>query len=306
VVADGAGLQALIDDAADLLGSDAEPPPRWQPADQAALERSARAARRNRAALGYWRRQLELIPPAVFTSAPLPPERPRFHRLRLQSGALAVSAARLAAECEVPAPSVVLAGTGLAVTALAGQPVCVLMLVAGNRFDRDTRGMVAPLSQDCPFVAEYRSGSVADAVRRTHRAARATYFYGQYRPGDAADLVAERGVTADLSFIYNDVSQFAEAAFELPEQTVLVPDGTWEGQDCSLYLAAVTGKRGCVLDLVADTARLPLPAMGRLLRGVETIVTEAARRDLTVAEIPVLTGLRPEAIVQEVSGEIRA
>lgn len=42
---------------------------------------------------------------------------------------------------------------------------------------------------------------------------------------------------------------------------------------------------------MADTGCLPLQTIEAVLRGIETIVFEAAYRDVAIAEIPALTGL---------------
>jgi hypothetical protein len=233
----------------------------------------------------------------------------------MTSGALAIAAARLAADCEVSVPSVVLAGTALALTALTGQRTCALVVVASNRFDADIRSMVGAASQDGLFVADFNGGTVAEALRPVHRSVTTAFYYGHYDPGAMADLVdavgAQRGVRPDLSATYNDLSRFVEAAEEtgagrpavrlaaeadvreLLKDTVITRESTWEGQHCTMYLAAEPGRDTCGLKLVADTAYLPTPAMEALLRGIEKIVTEAAYRDIAVADIQALTGMTP-------------
>ncbi len=308
LVADGGGVQALIDDFLDLLRAQAdgsEPELRWQPIDQVLRERSQRSARRNRAAIRYWRKQLERIPPAMFAAPVAPAAQPRFRRLRLDSRALAVASARLAADCQVSVPSAVLTGAALALAALSGQDTCVLVVVASNRYDEDARGMVGSASQDGLLVVDLPGGTVAAAVRATHKAATTAYFYGYYDPCAVDELVdslaAQRGVRFDLSALYNDLSAFLDETdiVDVPEadarkllaESVIVQESTWDGQHCKMYLAAEPGTGICRLHLVGDTAYLPLDAMETLLRGIEQIVLEAAYRDVAVADIPGLTGL---------------
>lgn len=311
LIADGGAVKALIDDFFGVLRAPeggSEPERRWQPSDQASREQSERGTRRTRAAIRHWRRNLERIPASAFDLA-LPAGRPRFHGLRMESRALARTAARLAADCQVSVASTVLAATALALTALSGQPTCVLVVVVGNRYDEDVRGMLGLPSQDGLFAVDLPGGTVADAVRTTHRAATAAYFSGQYDPAVIDELVevvaAERGVRFDLTLLYNDLSGFAndisadglpvsEAdARKLLDETVIVPERTWEGQLCKMYLAAVPGADICRLTLVGDTAYLPLASMRTLLRGIEKIVFEAAFREVGVAEVTSLTGLAP-------------
>jgi hypothetical protein len=316
LVADGGGVQALIDDFCALLRAQpdgSEPEGRWQPADQVRREDSEQGARRNRAAIRYWRKQLERIPASMFAVAGGPAAQPRFHRLRLDSRALAVAAARLAHDCQVSVPSAVLTGAGLALSALSGQSVCVLRLVLSNRYDDDARDLVTTASQDGLLVVDYSAGSVAEAVRATHRAARTAAFYGSYDPAAVDELIGavgvRRGVRFDLTALYNDLSAFLDGADDasraratpggLPEtgarelvrESVIVAESTWDGQSCKMYIAAEPGPDTCSLHLLCDTAYLPLPRMRTLLRGIETIVLEGAYRDIAVADIPALTGL---------------
>ncbi|HEX3959398.1 MAG TPA: condensation domain-containing protein [Trebonia sp.] len=181
VVADGGGILALLTDFVGLLraqGGGSEPDLPWQPADQVHREQSERDIRRNKAAVRYWRKQLERMPPSVFPWA-VPPQEPRFHRLRPESRALGVAAARLAAGCQVSVPSALLAGAALALT---GQPTCVLVVVAGNHYDADMRAMVRAASQDGLLVADLNGETVAEAVRAVHGSITAALFYGHYDP----------------------------------------------------------------------------------------------------------------------------
>lgn len=118
-------------------------------------------------------------------------------------------------------------------------------------------------------------------------------------------VAAERGVRFDLTLIYNDLSGFAndtcadglpvsEAdARKLLDETVIVPEATWEGQLCKMYLATVPGVDSCRLTLIGDIAYLPVASMRALLCGIEKIVFEAAFREVGVADVPALTGLAP-------------
>lgn len=308
---DGGGIQALFDDFFAMLRTRAggtEPQTRWQPSDQVAREQSERGARRSDGAIRHWRRQLREVPPSMFGAPAGPPARPRFRQLRFESRALGAAAARLAASCQVSTASVVLAGTALGLCALTGQATCVLLMVTGNRYDEGLRTMVGTASQNGPLVVDLSGGTVAEAVRATHRAATVTYFYGQYDPGAVEaltdSLAGQRGVPFDLSLLYNDLSSLLEpdddgpagemteaGARELAGESVLVPEATWEGQLVKMYLAAEPGPKCCRLTLVADTAYLPLHTLEPFLRGIEKIVLEAAYHDVAVVDIPALTGL---------------
>jgi hypothetical protein len=319
VLTDGGGFQALIEDFFGLLrasSGDCEPCVRWQPVDQVLREQSRQGVRRNQAAVGYWRKHLERMPASMFGCLSGPAAWPRFQELRLESRALTVAAARVAARCQVSVPDAVLTGAALALAAVSGQSDCVLKVIVGNRFDRDTRGLVAPMAQEGLLVVDYPSGTFAEAARATSKAARAAYFYGYYDPAAVSELLdavaAQRGVRFDLTVFYNDQSEFLDNAFdadgaatdtELPEaearkllrDTVIVPAGTMEAHGPKVFLKAQCGAEICALQLMADTAYLSLATVEKVLRGIETIMIEAAYRDITVAEIPALTGLGPRA-----------
>jgi hypothetical protein len=108
-----------------------EPKARWQPSDQVRREQSGRGAHRGNGAIRHWRKQLQEIPPSMFGAPTGPSAQPRFRRMRFESRALGIAAARLAASCQVSLASVVLAGTALGLSALTGQATCVLLIVTG-------------------------------------------------------------------------------------------------------------------------------------------------------------------------------
>lgn len=310
LVADGGGVRALVEDFFDLLRVQAAGggrlTHRWQPADQAGREQSGRSHRRNQAAIRYWRRHLERIPPSMFAFPAMPPEQPRFHQMCFESRALAVAAVRLASSCQVSVPSVVLAGAALGLCAVTGQPSCVLMPVSGNRHDSELRGMVGLAAQHGLLVIDLAGiSTVAEAVRVAHRAATAAYFYGYCDPVAVQDLIDEvetaRGVRFDLSLLYNDLTEFLDEpadtghtgqAFDLPEadarrllaESELVLDAdVWQGQTPKMYLATEQHRDFCRLRLVADSTVFPLRTMEALLLGIERIVLDAAYRDVDIA-----------------------
>lgn len=321
LLADGAGVRALVEDFFDLLRVQATGgrlTDRWQPADQAAREQSGASGRRSQAAIRYWRGQLERIPPSMFAFPALPPEQPRFHQMRFESRALAVAAARLASSCRVSVPSVVLAGAALGLCTVTGDPSCVLMPVSGNRHDSGLRGMVGLAAQHGLLVIDLAGiGTVEEAVRAAHRAATAAYFYGYCDPVAVQDLIDDveiaRGVRFDLTLLYNDLTEFtdepadtgpagrapdlaeADARRLLADSTLTVDSDVWQGQTPKMYLATEQHRDFCRLRLVADSTCLPARTMEALLRGIERILLDAAYRDVPLSAIPPLTDLRSKA-----------
>jgi hypothetical protein len=187
-------------------------------------------------------------------------------------------------------------------------------VIAGNRFDRNTRGLIAPMAQEGLLVVDCSSGTVAEAARAMTKAALAAYFHGYYDPTAIGELLGEvaarRGVRFDLSVFFNDQSEFFDdepallndgldmdqvSARGLLRDTVLFPIGTLDAHGPTVFLKAQSGADISRLDLMADTAHLPPPKIEAVLRGIETIMLEAAYRDVALAEIPALTGLGPTA-----------
>ena len=327
LLADGSGVRALVEDFFDLMRVQATGgclTDRWQPADQAVREQSGGSGRRNQAAIRYWRRQLERIPPSMFAFPAKPPEQPRFHSMCFESRALAVAAARLASRCQVSVPSVVLAGAALGLCAVTGQLTCVLMPVCGNRHDSGLRGMVGLTAQHGLLVIDLAGiSTVAEAVRAAHRAATAAYFYGYCDPVAVQDLIDEvetaRGVRFDLSLLYNDLTAFldepadtgpAGQALELPEadargllaeSTLILDSDVWQGQIPTMYLATEQHQDFCRLRLVADSACLPARTTQALLRGIERTLLDAAYREVHLPRnlhLPRGTSVRRRSLIQ--------
>lgn len=281
-----------------------------EPSEQALFEQSEEGVRHHHAARDHWRRALEGFPPTMFDFEPAPAEGPRFKTLSMDSVALAVAAQRLAEAGRVSTSSVLLTGTALTLAALTGRTDCSLLLIVGNRHDDERRSMIAAAAQNGLFAHDYQGQrTVAEAVRATHRAGLAAHFYAHYDPLDLdreRDRIgAQRGVYFDLNAYFNDV-RGAQDRWELPvsvrseaqarallAETRLTRHEEWEVQDSKLFMNVMPVPDRCRLFLLADTAYLPLATMERLLRGVETVLFEAAYRDVPLAEVAGLAGIEP-------------
>jgi hypothetical protein len=282
----------------------------WGPLDQARFEQSARGRKHSEAALEHWGKCLRHIPPSMFDYAPVTPAQPRFQRLGLSSPALAAAAELLATRSRVSTSSVLLAAVSLCLAAVSGRETCALQLIVNNRHDERRRDLVAPVVQNGIFLLEPSARDVAETVSRCYRRGLMAYSCGHYDPAalDAAkdEAASQRGVDFDLTAYFNDVrggrdrwegieseglSRAGLAA--LREKTTLSHVGAWETQDCKFFVSAESAPDRALLFLLADTAYLPLPVIEQVLRGVETIVAEAAFRQVPLAEIADLTGLRP-------------
>jgi Condensation domain len=311
VAVDWGGLEIVLAEFRALCspaGTDSAPS--WGPLDQARFEQSPRGRRHGEAALDHWRNCLQRTPPSMFDFAPVTPAQHRFQRLGMSSRALAAAAELLATRSRVSTSSVLLAAVSLCLAAVSGRETCALQLIVNNRHDERRRDLVAPVVQNGIFLLEPSASDVAETVSRCYRLGLMAYSCGHYDP-DALDAVkgevaSKRGVDFDLTAYFNDVrggrdrwegiesEGMSRAGIDaLREKTTLTHVGVWETQDCKFFVSVESAPDRALLFLLADTAYLPLPVIEQVLRGVETIVVEAAFRRVPLAEIADLTGLRP-------------
>src|SRR5262249_19658142 len=109
------------------------------PVDQVKFERSAEGSEINRRAMRHWRKHLIAAPQTVLPVAPASGENRRWREALLESKAVRVAVARLAASHGTSQASVILAA--FAALLVGGMDLnrfsCVLL--AGNRFRREDR-----------------------------------------------------------------------------------------------------------------------------------------------------------------------
>lgn len=302
------GLEVLTSDFLARLAGPVDDP-MWQPLDQAGYEQSAACLRRGETALEHWRRTLSTLPPSMFDYPAVTPEQPRFHRLCLSSPALAAAADLLATANRVSTSSVLLAGVALTLSALSGRQDCLLQLIVSNRHDERRAGLAAATVQNGLFALDRRAADVAGIIRICYRSGLAAYAHGHYDPAAlgrlTADLAVTQGVRFDLNAYYNDArggvdrwpdvdteGMTEEALAALRDMTVVSHDSAWETQDCKFFFAVEQAPDRALCYLLADTAYLPVSRVEQVLRGIETILVEAAFRPVMVAEVAELTGLR--------------
>jgi hypothetical protein len=305
---DWSGLELLAADVRARLAGPV-PVPAWQPLDQAGYEQSPAGRRRGATALAHWRTALSALPPSMFDHPPAEPARPRFRRLCLSSRALALAADRLATANRVSVSSVLLAAVALCLSARSGREECVLRLIVSNRHD-DRRGhLVAATAQNGLFALDPVPVDLTGAIRTAYRSGLAAYAGGHYDPAALDALVAragrDRGVHFDHIAYFNDArgrdrwpdvdaTGLTPARLtELRAETAVGHDAAFDSYDVKFFLAVEPAPDRALLYLIADTAYLPLPVVERFLRGVETLLVEAAFRPVAVAEVGALTGLCP-------------
>ncbi|MFY1701895.1 AMP-binding protein [Micromonospora sp. WMMA1923] len=300
---DGWSLELLLAELRTLVdGERTLPAPGWQPLDQAGYEASPAGQRRARQALTYWRERLPVVPHRIFDGpdhdgGPLP-----VVTWRMESTAVAAAAAVLAERTETSSSTVVLTAALLVQAALTGRDRAVVKLIAGNRNTPRQRQLVTGIAQNALLVFDVGAGDVDDAVRRCYRDSTESYFHATYPPEALDELIAAEGAHADLSVYFNDsrmgrdfdpptVIPDRAALTELAARTTVRQIAAVARHDMTFFLAMPHLAGGCALHLLADTRRVPATVCGRALRGVETLLCEAALRPVPVADVAALLDL---------------
>jgi hypothetical protein len=314
LVVDGAGWRLLTAEVADLLAGDGPGADRrgdagLGPLALTRLEADESGARANAAALRHWRAVLSVVPHSVFDLPETPPERPRYVGLNLQSTALAVAADHLATRLRSTTSIVLLTALVALLGQFTGHEEMTLQLIVGNRWRRELRDVVAPLTQNGIFVASCGGATFADAVRNTWQPALDCYRAGSYDPRDLSALLAEmrlrRGAHLDREAFFNDarahdrwpalpaVDPSPQRLLRLCADTRLAVTDRWERLGIKAFWYLRPSPDRAVIDLQADTAYLPTRDARLLLKGIETLVVRAVHAPVMLADLGGLTGVRP-------------
>ncbi|MFJ8686406.1 AMP-binding protein [Micromonospora wenchangensis] len=300
---DGWSLELLLAELRTLIeGERTLPAPGWQPLDQAGYEASPAGQRRADRSLAYWRERLPLVPQRIFDgpeqdAGPLP-----VVTWRMESTAVAVAAGALAGRTGASSSTVVLTAALLVQAALTGRDRAVVKLIAGNRNTPRQRQLVTGIAQNALLVFEIGDGDVDDAVRRCYRDSTESYFHATYPPDALDELIAAEWAQADLSVYFNDARLGRD--FDVPAgppdratltalaaQTTVRQVTAVARHDMTFFLAMPHLAGGCALHLLADTRRVPGPVCERALRGVETLLCEAALRPVALRDVAALLDL---------------
>ncbi|WDZ83812.1 AMP-binding protein [Micromonospora cathayae] len=300
---DGWSLELLLAELRTLVdGERALPAPGWQPLDQAGYEASPAGQRRARQSLTYWRERLPAVPQRIFDGpehdgGPLP-----VVTWRMESTAVAVAAAALAERTGTSSSTVVLTAALLVQAALTGRDRAVVKLIAGNRNTPRQRQLATGIAQNALLVFDVGTGDVDDAVRRCYRDSTESYFHATYPPEALDELIAAEGGRADLSVYFNDSRMGRDfdvpagtpdraTLTELAARTTVRQVAAVARHDMTFFLAMPHLAGGCALHLLADTRRVPATVSVRALRGIETLLCEAALRPVPVRDVAALLDL---------------
>ncbi|WP_051864610.1 condensation domain-containing protein [Streptosporangium roseum] len=294
LAADGLGAEAAITDLRLLLLRGAVPgPPPPSPLDLARWQRSEQGLRVARIAAEHWESEYRRIPPTMFDRPVAVPEGPPVWRAQIVSRALDLAVQRIAALHGVSTSTVLLAASSMLVGAVTGHDVCAMLPIVGNRFRADTANAVTTLSQEGLFVLDLRGDATfADLLRRAKPAALRAYRSAYHDPDDRDRLTArisrERGAEIHPYCCFNDMRFVDRVDASHDERTVRQAMAetalTWPlSQDrlnCRFCLHVTGEPGGLGVSLTADTRFLPRPAMERYLYDLESLLVEAAFREV--------------------------
>ncbi|WP_344076879.1 condensation domain-containing protein [Luedemannella helvata] len=311
---DSWALVSLGDDLRDLLEAPERTPApavRWDALRQLEFEASPAGKRVESSSLSHWAARLRLAPASMFDFPQAPSDGLPIHRYRLVSRAVAAAAPIVATRSRASVSTVLLTVAASWLAAYCGHDTAAFQLIAGNRFDPQSRALRAPTAQDGLFVLPVPDGDLSAAARTVLPIAARGYLNARYHPERLAELKAEigaaRGVRFDLSAYFNDVRRDGDWAPPLPdatpadlaalrEQSTFTQFPSLPRHDMKFMVNFnYLGAEGCGILLLTDARYLPAPAGERFLRGLELILCTAVHEELTVAEAVQLVGVEPAA-----------
>ncbi|MEU4831226.1 hypothetical protein [Streptosporangium sp. NPDC023615] len=293
LAADGLGAEAAIRDLRLLLlrGSLAGPPPP-SPLDLARWQCSEPGRKVAGSAAEHWESGYRRIPPTMFDRRVAAPPGPPIWRARLVSRAMDLAVRRIAAVHGTSTSTVLLTAASTLAGRVSGHDVCAMLPIVGNRFRGDTAAAVTTLSQEGLFVLDLREGGFTESLRAARPAALRAYRSAYHDPRDRDRIAAragrERGATIHPYCCFNDM-RFADVVDASPdeptvrralEETTLTWPLSQERLNCRFCLHVTGEPGGLGVSLTADTRHLPRPAMERYLLDLESLLVEAAFREV--------------------------
>ncbi|WP_436760719.1 hypothetical protein [Streptosporangium sp. V21-05] len=293
LAADGLGAEVAVTELRLLLlrGSVPGPPPpsplelaRWQGSEQG-LKVAAVAAE-------HWEGGYRRVPPTMFDRWAGVPADPPIWRAHLVSRAMDLAVQRIAALSGTSTSTVLLAAASVLAGRVTGHDVSAMLPIVGNRFRGDTVNAVTTLSQEGLFVLDLREGGFGELLRAAKPAALRAYRSAYHDPDDRDRLTErigrERGARIHPYCCFNDM-RFADRVDASPDETSVrraldETTLTWplsqERLNCRFCLHVTGEPGGLGVSLTADTGYLPRPAMERYLLDLESLLVEAAFREV--------------------------
>ncbi|MFF8557219.1 condensation domain-containing protein [Streptomyces sp. NPDC015501] len=272
----------------------------WQPVDVAAYESSRAGQAANEAALDRWRRILSSAPPSMFDFDTVPEERDRYWQLRMTSSALAMALTVVADRTRISNSAVLIAAASTVFGRYSGHTETVGHLNVANRIVEESENVVGYLCWDSLFHVESEGLSFDEISRRCFRAALDSYCHGEYDRAQALAIQENAeyrlGAKIDLGWQFNDcreaIGSVAELALSAPydfdarrDETRIAFVDSWPHIGTRFYIDVYDEPDSIAIELLCDTRYIPVAAMHRILRAIESLLIAATERDLTPDEI---------------------
>jgi hypothetical protein len=293
LAADGEGVRVVLDDLSrrdPVTGLAAGPVTAIQPLELARLQATPAVTKRSEAALRRWGQLLRMVPARRFPG-PAVHCQPRYRQTFYDSPASFLAVQTVAARTAASTSAVLLAAYAVAQSRLTGSSPAVAQLVVNNRFRPGFARVVSQLCQFSLCVIDVAGISIDEAVRRARNSAIAAGKIAYCDPLRRRELVAdvgrERGEDPDIGacFVNDRRMQHRQEPGELPpgpaEVLAARPSKLFMGYEnadggerCYLHINNVPDT--IQYELLADTHDLSPANIEAFLRGIETVIVEAA------------------------------
>jgi hypothetical protein len=261
-----------------------------QPLELARWQRSPAGIRRSNLALRHWERLLLTIPARRFTGS-ADKRQPRYWQAFYDSPASHLAIQAIAARVDADTSTILLAAYAVALARVTGSSPTVLQVVVNNRFRPGLAQVVSPLCDFSLCVIDVSDTTFDVVVARAYASAMSAYKNAYCDPVRRAELVErigrERGEEIDIRCFVNDrrMQSRPEPSDRAPgpdEVRAAVPQSTltWgyrhdlPNERCYLHVNNVPDTVN--YELRVDTRYVSPADMEAFLRGLETVVVEAA------------------------------
>jgi Condensation domain len=298
-------------------------PPRHQPLDQAAVERSPRGQQAARTALRNWESQLRSMPQCLYSA---PRRGPAGEPVAgwLWSEAAARALPYICERTSASPQTVVLAAVSAVLSIRTAEARCSFTTLMHNRHERRLRDYVGTIACDTIICVDTSVPRFGDLVRRTGRtilkAAKGGFVSGAELARLVSSVEHERGIPYSRDCVYNDFSYVnsgpspvtgsrapagrAQDAATALSRTEL--RWTREAGGTGHLVAIFLGRVEDEMILGAATPapdRVPPGDLEMILRGVERLLVASAPGDVSMDEAGKISGVTP---LQRGPGWLRA
>ena len=288
-------------------------PPGFQPLDLAEQQRSALGRRRHDAAVRSWETVFQTMPQCLYAVPSADPRRDGgvvSGWLWSRAGALALS--RIAARTSASRQLVLFAALGTMIGWRTGHDMCVIPVIASNRYQRNLREYIGTLVQDgitsLNVQARHFDEMVGRASTAVIRGNHNRLIKARAQKSAVEHAEHHRGITWARYCLYNDISEFQAVAgsSEPPASTADIRQALDKtrfaqlpapGAEETLLLLLIqqVDDELIIGATTRDANRVPLGELETLLRGTESLLVAAASGDIALNELAEITGTQPIA-----------